>query len=91
MLTITAVVSARCYGSKEKMLRYIPMRSGNHQPGRGYTMTSGLIRLAGFLVMLKSKKNMKLAIPFGPFLSLGAIIYVFFGKELIIWYWNVLG
>jgi len=54
-------------------------------------MASAIGTLAGLLVMLKSKQNMKLAIPFGPFLSIGAIIYIFFGKELIIWYWNVLG
>lgn len=31
-------------------------------------------------------KDMKAAIPFGPFLSLGAIIYLFWGSPLIDWY-----
>ncbi|MBW2176266.1 MAG: prepilin peptidase [Deltaproteobacteria bacterium] len=53
-------------------------------------MASAIGTLAGVLVMLKTKKNMKLAIPFGPFLAIGAIIYIFFGNELIIWYWNVI-
>ncbi|MGD9213120.1 MAG: A24 family peptidase [Desulfobacteraceae bacterium] len=40
----------------------------------------------GFITMLKNSKNMKMAIPFGPFLSIGAIIYLFFGVSLINWY-----
>jgi len=46
--------------------------------------------LAGFAVMLKSRKGMKLAVPFGPFLSIGAIMYIFFGTQLIRWYFNIL-
>jgi leader peptidase (prepilin peptidase)/N-methyltransferase len=33
---------------------------------------------------------MKLRIPFGPFLSIGAILYVFFGHDLINWYFDLL-
>jgi leader peptidase (prepilin peptidase)/N-methyltransferase len=40
----------------------------------------------GITVMLIQKKNSKLAIPFGPFLALGAILYIFFGGQLIHWY-----
>jgi leader peptidase (prepilin peptidase)/N-methyltransferase len=46
--------------------------------------------LAGFAVMLQSRKGMKLAVPFGPFLSIGAIAYIFFGTQLINWYFNLL-
>jgi leader peptidase (prepilin peptidase)/N-methyltransferase len=46
--------------------------------------------LAGFAVMLQSHKGMKLAVPFGPFLSIGAITYIFFGTQLINWYFNLL-
>jgi leader peptidase (prepilin peptidase)/N-methyltransferase len=46
--------------------------------------------VAGIAVMLKTQKNMKLAVPFGPFLSIGAILYVFFGRELVVWYFNLL-
>jgi leader peptidase (prepilin peptidase)/N-methyltransferase len=47
----------------------------------------------GVMVMLIQKKNSKLAIPFGPFLAFGAILYIFFGRQLIHWYldfgsWN---
>lgn len=40
----------------------------------------------GITMMLIKKKNVKFAIPFGPFLSTGAIIYVFFGSSIIAWY-----
>jgi leader peptidase (prepilin peptidase)/N-methyltransferase len=46
--------------------------------------------LAGFAVMLHSRKGMKLAVPFGPFLSIGSITYIFFGTELVTWYLNLL-
>jgi leader peptidase (prepilin peptidase)/N-methyltransferase len=42
--------------------------------------------IIGIAAMLKSRKDMKMAIPFGPFLSIGAIIYIFFGDALINWY-----
>jgi leader peptidase (prepilin peptidase)/N-methyltransferase len=41
---------------------------------------------AGLLLMIKNRKGMKLAIPFGPFLSLGAVLYIFYGPPLISWY-----
>jgi len=31
-------------------------------------------------------KDFKYAIPFGPFLSLGAVIALFYGESLIRWY-----
>ena len=46
--------------------------------------------LSGLAVMLQSRKGMKLAVPFGPFLSLGGITYIFFGTQMIGWYLNVL-
>ena len=36
--------------------------------------------------MLISGKGRKFAIPFGPFLSLGAVLYILWGTQLIIWY-----
>ena len=47
--------------------------------------------LAGLAAMLQSRKGMKLAVPFGPFLSIGSITYIFFGTPLIAWYFNLLG
>ncbi len=42
----------------------------------------------GITMMLIKGKNMKFAIPFGPFLSIGAIAYVFFGSQFIAWYFS---
>jgi len=46
--------------------------------------------IAGIAVMLKTQKGMKLAVPFGPFLSIGTILYIFLGSEIISWYLNLL-
>ncbi len=46
--------------------------------------------LAGLAVMLQSRTGIKLAVPFGPFLAIGAITYIFFGTQLISWYFNIL-
>jgi len=46
--------------------------------------------LIGLAVMLYTRVNMKLAVPFGPFLSVGAVTYIFFGNEIISWYFNLL-
>jgi len=40
----------------------------------------------GIIVMLLKGKNLKFAIPFGPFLSIGAMSYVFFGEKVLFWY-----
>lgn len=42
--------------------------------------------LVGLALMLRSRKGMKMAVPFGPFLAIGAILYLFFGPEWIAWY-----
>ena len=44
----------------------------------------------GIMALLLSRKGLRTKIPFGPFLALGAILYIFFGKELIGWYFNLL-
>jgi len=43
----------------------------------------------GAVLMLFSQKDLKFAVPFGPFLSIGAIAYLFFGPELIFWYYYI--
>jgi leader peptidase (prepilin peptidase)/N-methyltransferase len=46
--------------------------------------------LSGLLLMLRSRQGMKLAVPFGPFLAIGGITYIFFGPQLIRWYFMLL-
>jgi leader peptidase (prepilin peptidase)/N-methyltransferase len=38
--------------------------------------------VAGVTIMLVRGQDMKYAVPFGPFLSLGAVAYLFFGAWL---------
>jgi leader peptidase (prepilin peptidase)/N-methyltransferase len=47
---------------------------------------SGTIFGISILVYTKMSDTKDLKIPFGPFLSLGAILYIFFGQQLIQWY-----
>jgi len=51
---------------------------------------SAIGTIVGLLAMIRSGQGMRLAIPFGPFLAMGAIIYLFFGQGLIAWYFNFL-
>ena len=51
---------------------------------------SAIGTLVGLIDMRVKKKDMKMRIPFGPFLALGAIIHLFLGNEIIAWYLNTL-
>lgn len=51
-------------------------------------ISSAVGSIIGIFLMLVARKNMKFAVPFGPFLSLGAIAYLFFGTEVIFWYYH---
>jgi len=42
--------------------------------------------VAGIIIMVLKGKDFKYAIPFGPFLSLGAVIALFYQNEIIFWY-----
>jgi len=46
--------------------------------------------LVGLVLMIRHRGGMKTAVPFGPFLSLGALLYVFWGPDLINWYLHLL-
>ena len=45
----------------------------------------------GVTVMMLQKKDGKLAIPFGPFLAFGAVLYLFYGRQIIFWYLSIGG
>ena len=40
--------------------------------------------------MIRRQADTKLALPFGPFLSFGALCYLFVGETLIAWYLGLL-
>ena len=42
--------------------------------------------ITGIIIMVLKGKDFKYAIPFGPFLSLGAVIALFYKNEIISWY-----
>ena len=42
--------------------------------------------ITGIIIIALKGKNLKYAIPFGPFLSLGAVTALFYGREIIKWY-----
>jgi leader peptidase (prepilin peptidase)/N-methyltransferase len=42
--------------------------------------------MVGIIIMVLKGKDFKYAIPFGPFLSLGAVIALFYQNEIIFWY-----
>jgi leader peptidase (prepilin peptidase) / N-methyltransferase len=45
--------------------------------------------LIGSISLLLAKKSLRYKIPFGPFISIAAVIYLFFGPEIINWYINL--
>lgn len=40
----------------------------------------------GIAVMIRKGRGLKLQIPFGPFLAIGALLYVFFGDAILTWW-----
>jgi leader peptidase (prepilin peptidase)/N-methyltransferase len=49
-------------------------------------LSSVIGSLIGILVMVLKGKDFKYAIPFGPFLSLGAVLTLFYGESIMRWY-----
>jgi leader peptidase (prepilin peptidase)/N-methyltransferase len=42
----------------------------------------------GGLSLLFTRQGLRAKIPFGPFLTLGALVYLFLGNELLLWYFR---
>lgn len=57
-----------------------------------FTIFSGSLigTIIGVALMVAQGKDSKYAIPFGPFLSMGALLYLFFGEPVIYWYLGIL-
>lgn len=57
-----------------------------------FTVFSGSLvgTVIGVTIMVAQGKDSKYAIPFGPFLSFGALLYLFFGETIIYWYLGML-
>ncbi|PIE61230.1 MAG: prepilin peptidase [Desulfobacterales bacterium] len=76
-------------GGDIKLLAMIGAATG--VKGIVFTLFSGAVlgTVGGMVFMLTArKKDFKLKIPFGPFLSAGAMLYILWGEPLIHWYLN---
>jgi leader peptidase (prepilin peptidase)/N-methyltransferase len=49
-------------------------------------LSSFIGAITGIIIIVLKGKDFKYAIPFGPFLSLGAVISLFYGQNIINWY-----
>jgi len=60
--------------------------------GAFFTILSGALlgSVVGVSLMVLGKKGRKDKVPFGPFLSIGAILFMLWGNQLIHWYLNLL-
>ena len=45
--------------------------------------------VTGISLMVARKRDSSLAIPFGPYLASAAVLYIFYGKPIILWYLNM--
>jgi len=57
-------------------------------PGALFTLFGGAVlgAVVGVALLAVKGKNMRTAIPFGPFLSIAAVIYLFYGNRIVSWY-----
>ena len=80
----------------------IASMTGNQASTNAYAAVKQLSEIAGPGTAVKttnkygeteeiSAKDAKLAIPFGPYLAFGAVLYIFYGKSLIRWYLGLSG
>ena len=53
--------------------------------------SSAIGTVIGLFLMVITRNNLKLAVPFGPFIALGATLYLFAGQEILHWYYGLSG
>lgn len=60
--------------------------------GALFTLFGGAVTgaVVGLVLLAAKGKNMRTAIPFGPFLSIAAVVYLFYGKTIFNWYFGIL-
>ncbi len=46
--------------------------------------------VVGLAAIAMGGRDLRFEVPFGPFLALGAVVYLFFGPELVRWYFGLL-
>lgn len=55
--------------------------------GLGLAFVTGAVW--SIILMIHGRKNLKSAVPFGPFMALGALLVIFFGRALMDWYFGL--
>jgi leader peptidase (prepilin peptidase)/N-methyltransferase len=78
-------------GGDVKLIAMIGVFTGWHGVLFTVFASSLMGTIVGIPYGLIKKGTLKAAIPFGPFLALGALIYVFWGQQIIDWYFGFLG
>jgi leader peptidase (prepilin peptidase) / N-methyltransferase len=73
-------------GGDIKLLAMIGAFCGWHSIPFVVFVSSMVGALSGVFIMYSQKKGRSLAIPFGPYLSIAAVMYIFFGPQLTKWY-----
>jgi leader peptidase (prepilin peptidase)/N-methyltransferase len=74
-------------GGDVKLLAMIGAFLGGWKPILFVILTGSFLGcVVGVPLMLLKGRDSKYAIPFGPFLSVGAVVYLLWGTEIIQWY-----
>ena len=68
-----------------KMALFMGLFLGLHRLAMAIFLASLSGLLVGIFFIIFKKKNLKLALPFGPFLSLGSFISLFWGNAILAW------
>ena len=45
--------------------------------------------VVGLITIVAGRREWSAKIPFGPYLALGALLWLFVGPELVLWYWSL--
>ena len=46
------------------------------------------VAVVGIMAAKEKELSLQMKLPFGPFLALGALVYLFFGEAILRWYWS---
>lgn len=72
-----------------KMLAMIGAFLGPHGVVGAIVISSLLGSVVGIVIMLVQRRDLKLSVPYGPFLAIGALTYLFWGDYLALRFYSV--
>ena len=70
----------------------IKLRYKGQWKGALFTLFGGafLGSIIGVFLIFRGKRELQGRIPFGPFLAAAALLWLFFGEEILDWYFSLL-